>query len=1406
MNQAPQIRTKMQKALVGKDSYLCRCSNSNQALKLGPSPSIGTILLRSQTTLRSSISPCASLALLDGSTCPWNTSKMRSVRSFSICSRLDWPRHTRKQRSSRSSAKDEDVSMADVISKLDLPTTEDMPTLPENILKDPVNMMKSAKDYLAYVEEEPFFGNGKHEHVINVDDPMVGTLRVVGSGSTKTVAQKVANLQLLAKLHEKNVLATLFPLKENQVNEERDALLDIHLYAARYEDVPQITTKAVSGGNQKGTFFDVQITVPSLAITTSARAKSRRIAMVRASVNTRQAMERLVQDAELNYKLIKEDEVFSLKSAIDFCQWYRIRNRGMTIELNMKRNPQGSDLSYCFMTVKDIASVEGREFEAAPSLTKKGAEDLAHLVAAVAISREEPRLRHRFFQEYRENNNQVMVPLAPTDLEIAEETMASIKKAIDASKHAAEQLEEDEIVMDRSERSKGTIYSPLPEVLHQRKSDDLQTRHQAYCTRQDLAALRKTRSEYPMNQYGEEVLKTIKSNIYSIVIGATGSGKTTQVPQILLNDAITNGEGANCNIICTQPRRIAAKSVAQRVADERAEFIGDCVGYHVKGDARLPQYGGCINYCTTGILSQQLQFAADQIMDNVSHIIVDEVHERDTVIDFTLTALKRLVKARIAEGKKVPHIILMSATIDADLFAGYLSVEGDQGENIDCPTLTVPGRTFPVKEMYLDQVLQKIQSSPSAINLARDPDAAKFIAFEQDFSRDNKVTFSEDGKSDETESTTIDWAGERRKAKLKGNITVEEQEQALVPHALVASTIMHIASSTNEGAILTFLPGLDDMSKVLDILQSPNDSKGNLDFRDASKFKIYLLHSTITDTQKEVFDQLPAGCRKIILATNIAETSITIPDVQHVVDTGKHREIRYDQSQRITKLSCVWVSKSNAKQRAGRAGRVQNGNYYALYSKERYESLRAVGLPEILRSDLQEVCLDVKNQGFATPVKEFLSETIEPPASESVDRALSDLVALQALNEDEALTPLGKLLAQLPVHPSLGKMIVLGIVFRCLDPMLIIGSSFSARSLFLQPLGARDEATEARVKFCKSTLSDHIGLLTAIKELRMIDRVRGQRALYDYSSRNYVHVGAYHNILSTAQAIEDLLQQHGVIPRTSKISRVQFQFGDPRLNENSDKVGLIKALILAGFYPNLAIRKRTSYRTSGAAVTMVHPRSVNTNGLRHSKSKGKTPPPLDPKRDILSFSELVRSNDGGMLYLRETTAVTPLMSILFGGKLEAKTRNQMQIDGWLPFYFKNSSHMPLVLTLHKMLQKVTSAAFHDLAARRALLDHEDRNHFADLFVEVLDSDLMFSAEKSAKGSLFLENRAVPSAAFSGFPKSQGQRQSGRNIDPKMLGALSFLTSDSGLPSGMDSLANNRNPIPPRAPRALSLYS
>ena len=548
------------------------------------------------------------------------------------------------------------------------------------------------------------------------------------------------------------------------------------------------------------------------------------------------------------------------------------------------------------------------------------------------------------------------------------------------------------------------------------RSSDLRRKLETFNRNPKYQELRMKKEDLPMIHYRNEVIDMIEENIYSVILGATGSGKTTQVPQILFEHAIMNDLGAECNIICTQPRRISAISIACRVADERGEQLQETIGYQVRMHSRLPRLAGSITYCTIGCLLVRLRDDADGIFENYSHLIIDEVHERVISLDFLLVVLKRAIEHRLVKGKRFPKVVLMSATIDAEFFARYFR-KNLPDETIHCPSLKVPGRLFPVTEKHLGHIWRSLQREyPRQLGfVVSDSATNEYICHESQIP-DAQSSVSKSDHLEETwrtgEDETYSLSQKAMLAPENPDLSVDERLDRFVPIRLAAAVVAHLAKTTDEGAILTFLPGLDEILKLERLLRM--DMPFAVNFQDASKFKILVLHSSISnDSQAEVFDSVPQGCRKIILATNIAETSVTIPDVRYVVDTGKMREKRFNQSQGLSKLECTWISQSNSKQRAGRAGRVQNGFYYALFSQGRLAMMRATGLPEMLRSDLQNVCLDVKTQSANTSIAKFLAGAIEPPPPQAVAHAIENLQTLEALTDVEELTPLGRLLISL---------------------------------------------------------------------------------------------------------------------------------------------------------------------------------------------------------------------------------------------------------------------------------------------------------------------------------------------------------------------------------------------------------
>lgn len=1156
-------------------------------------------------------------------------------------------------------------------------------------------------------------------------------------------AEKAAYLHLISKLHTSGTLKEVFgkqtteSLDKQTLEDERDAKVDIYNYAARYDYIPKFTVQSVARlFRARGrTLVEVTVELPEQNIKVTGRGLNLKSAEIAAALRFKEEAEKYHTEQGSDAIVVRDSTALNTSNVRNFMEYYKIINPGVRLEVDVTTKKEYKTFGVVPMVAKVLMNGEPIG-EPVDMISRKNAEDLAYLTAAISLKKENPQLFVDFSQALRSGNGDILRPITPINMPVDEDCVHLMRGTLSNARKAGLPDEQDELESDETaiEAGRAKFRHQLKPPEAAKRNTHLETSLREYYRRSELEGLRKTREELPMNQYRAQVIDIVSNHTYSIIMGATGSGKTTQVPQILLEEAIKNGSGASTNIICTQPRRIAATSVARRVAVERAEQLQDTVGYQVRFDTKLPKLGGSMTYCTTGILLKQLQHTPEEVLRTTSHLIIDEVHERDMLIDFLLIILKKLMAQRMAQGKPVPKVVLMSATMDAELFASYFRSGSLDTNVVNCPTLSVPGRTFPVKEFHLETLLETLDKTYKSSQLASmysDPATRDYLEVEKKFHKTNPLRLGT--ASDETsqeDELIINWKEERKVSADGERAVSDDRENSLVPFGLVATTIAHIAKTTKEGAILAFLPGIEEMSKVDDLLRRANIF--GIDFLDESKYKLYMLHSSIPAGQTDVFNPVPKGCRKIILATNIAETSITIPDVQHVVDSGKLREKQYDQVRRITKLQCTWISKSNSKQRAGRAGRVQNGHYYALFSKARYESMRAIGLPEILRADLQETCLDIKAQAFKSPIREFLAKAIEPPAPNAVHTSVMNLQALDALTDEEKITPLGRLLASLPVHPSLGKMIVLGVIFRCLDPMLLLGAAAEERSIFHNPLDRRREAQARHMTFVQGSSSDHVAFLNAVREMRKLRDTRSQSAMFDFARSNFIHVGAFRAVDATAKQIEEILVEARLIPFTPAHARNDFEYGDPSLNENSKNVPVIKALALAGLHPNIAVSTGgRTFRTPGEKGTVIHPSSVNAARDRNDNDRYSY-------GSLFSYSTMARSNDGKTIFLRDTSESTPLMATLFGGRLQPSLSSPtriLEMDRWLPFYVKSDDRRAVktIVEFRKALERLLTGAFRDLSSKRFLAEDPVREVFAEGLVEVLRRDMGIGEGAVRKG-------------------------------------------------------------------------
>ncbi len=496
-------------------------------------------------------------------------------------------------------------------------------------------------------------------------------------------------------------------------------------------------------------------------------------------------------------------------------------------------------------------------------------------------------------------------------------------------------------------------------------------------------------AELPITRRKEDIIQAIKDNPVVIISGATGSGKTTQIPKF----CIAAGRGRLGRIGCTQPRRIAAVNVARRIAEELHERIGQSVGYKIRFDDTINRQT-CIKIMTDGILLAETQ--SDPQLKEYDTLIVDEAHERSLNIDFTLGLLRRLIRRR-----KDMKLIITSATIDTDQFSRAFD---------HAPVIEVSGRMFPVDILYRPYLNP---SDPSG-----DPD-----------------------------------------------------DQGYVEAA--ADSVLHLLSTTRAGDILVFMPTEQDIGETLELIRS----------RRIPGVTVLPLFARLSAREQSRIFSRPPG-RKIIIATNVAETSLTIPGIKYVVDTGLARIPSYSPRTRTTALPVSPVSQSSANQRAGRCGRVENGVCIRLYDEDDFNGRPYFTPPEILRSNLAEVILKMMALGLGD-VAGF--PFIDPPAPKSIQDGFATLIELGAIRERRRkekqpgrksyhLTDIGQIMARLPIDPRLSRILLEADRLGCLAEAAVITTALAVSDPRQRPMEKTQAADQKHALF-KDPSSDFVTLL-----------------------------------------------------------------------------------------------------------------------------------------------------------------------------------------------------------------------------------------------------------------------------------------------------------------------------------------
>ncbi|KXJ92133.1 ATP dependent RNA helicase [Microdochium bolleyi] len=687
----------------------------------------------------------------------------------------------------------------------------------------------------------------------------------------------------------------------------------------------------------------------------------------------------------------------------------------------------------------------------------------------------------------------------------------------------------------------------------------------------------KARMQLPMWQFRDQVLQAVEENQVIIVCGETGCGKSTQVPSFLLEHQLSLGR--ECKIYCTEPRRISAISLARRVSEELGEAKNDLgsprslVGFSIRLESNTSKETRLV-YATTGIVMRMLEGSNE--LREITHLVLDEVHERSIDSDFLLIVLKKLMLRR-----KDLKVVLMSATVDAKKFSDYLG---------GAPVLNVPGRTFPVQVKYLEDAVELTGYS-----------------IDQQHGQEKMTDLDDDPTEgdDETDSTTApaDAAKSLKKYSAKTRNTLSQMDEYQIDIELIVQLIARIATDPAyidfSKAILVFLPGIAEIRNLNDfLLGNPFFQKG---------WEVYPLHSTIaTEDQERAFLVPPSGVRKIVLATNIAETGITIPDVTCVVDTGKHREMRFDEKKQLSRLLDTFISRANAKQRRGRAGRVQEGLCFHMFTRFRHDQLMSdQQTPEMLRLSLQDLAIRVKICKIGG-IEETLGEALDAPSAKNIRRAIDALVDVRALSASEELTPLGYQLARLPLDVFLGKLILQGAIFKCLDMAITVAAILSSKSPFMAPFGQRSQADQVRKSFKRGD-SDLLTVYNAYLSWKKVCQTTNHD--FQYCRKNFLSQQTLSNIEDLKGQLIVSLVDSGFLRLTDDerrtLNRLRYssrrrQFFDlpQRVNINSDNDLIAASVIGWSFYPKLLLRENKGFRNiSNNQSISLHPSSVNKGNM-----------------------------------------------------------------------------------------------------------------------------------------------------------------------------------------------------------------
>ncbi|EGW31161.1 uncharacterized protein SPAPADRAFT_68356 [Spathaspora passalidarum NRRL Y-27907] len=665
-------------------------------------------------------------------------------------------------------------------------------------------------------------------------------------------------------------------------------------------------------------------------------------------------------------------------------------------------------------------------------------------------------------------------------LENVSQPAGSLKKIAEKGSELAKEFRQEKLKETKEATKDQDVFDPLFQEVSE--SDESTNKRETFISQWKKSQknvkygkitslpIQKQRQQLPIYSMRSELVEQIQNNQFLVIVGETGSGKTTQIVQYIKEEEINKTLDGKTKIIgCTQPRRVAAQSVAKRVSEEIGCKLGEEVGYTVRFDDNTSS-STVIKYMTDGML--QREALNDPSMSKYSVIMLDEAHERTIATDVLFALLKKAA-AKNPDLK----VIVTSATLDSGKFSAFFN---------NCPIVKIPGRTYPVEILY-----------------------------------------------------------------------TKEPETDYLAAAL--DSVMQIHLSEPAGDILVFLTGQEEIDTSCEVLFQRMKILGD----SVPELIILPVYSALpSEVQSKIFEPTPAGSRKVVLATNIAETSITIDGIYYVIDPGFVKINAYDPKLGMDSLTIHPISQAQANQRSGRAGRTGPGKCYRLYTEQAYnKEMIANTVPEIQRTNLSHTILMLKAMG----INDLLTfEFMDPPSNNTMLVALQDLYTLDALDEEGYLTQLGKKMADFPMEPALAKTLIKSVEFECTEEILTIVAMLSVQTIFYRPKEHQKLADQRKLRF-HHPLGDHLTLLNVFQswQLNGCSKV--------WCQDNFIQERSMKRAMDVRKQLKSIMTKYGY-----------------RLTSCGSNIDLIRKTLCAGYFKNTSKRIANEGYKTLAEETAVH--------------------------------------------------------------------------------------------------------------------------------------------------------------------------------------------------------------------------